>query len=72
MRSIDECISLFNRRDGNEYSAVRQMESLSEWELAAEYWDKLGKFNDAKACRMGYNSVVYQGQYKWLFKILEQ
>ena len=23
-------------------------------------------------CRMGYNSVVYQGQFKRLFKILEK
>ena len=25
-----------------------------------------------EGCRMGYNSVVYQGQYKWILKNLEQ
>lgn len=25
-----------------------------------------------KGCRMGYNTVVYQGEYKWVFQILEQ
>lgn len=52
MRSIDECIALFNLRDGSEYRAIRQMEMLGQWEIAAEYWDKVGKTEDAAACRL--------------------
>jgi len=64
MRSIDECIALFNCRNGNEYQAIRQMELLGEWETAAQYWEKLGRMEDANACRLIVESNKAGDEYR--------
>lgn len=54
-RTLQDWIKLFNYSEVCMRSyAVKGMESLSEWDTAAIYWDKLGRdyAKDAEACRM--------------------
>ncbi len=50
--TLKECISLFDSNPSMQYTAVRGMEQLGEWETASKYWLKLGRIDDANACKL--------------------
>ena len=62
--SLQECIALFNLRDGNELRAIRMMEGLSEWETAAEYWEKVNNHEQAKVCRYLAAAIKEGDEYR--------
>ncbi len=50
--TLKEFIELFNTNEMHKYAAIRGMEQLGEWAIAATYWEKMGKKDDADACRL--------------------
>lgn len=52
--TLQDCINGFNahRYTHMESVFIRRMEALSEWRVASEYWRKISRESDAKACEM--------------------
>ncbi len=51
--TLQDCINAFNAQlIENRSMFVRRMENLSEWRTASEYWRKIGREDDARACEM--------------------
>jgi hypothetical protein len=51
-RTLQECIDLFNNNISMQPAAIRKMEELGEWVIAAEYWKKINRKLDADACEL--------------------
>lgn len=64
VRTLQECITLFNLASSNKEYAVRQMENISEWETAAKYWKILGRQIDTEACLLIHNSIQIGNAYR--------
>ena len=60
-QTLQECINLFNSNMFHQTTAVRGMEQLGEYAVAAVYWRKLGREDDAKACEM-LKSAIGKGE----------
>jgi hypothetical protein len=47
--TLEECLLLFQEHHSQTY-AIKAMEQLGEWEIAAAHWRKIGRHEDARAC----------------------
>lgn len=65
MRNLEECKQLFNLSDNHNKSyAVRLMEQLGEWKTAAEYWGKIGRISEQKACQHLAEAIKLGDEYR--------
>jgi len=64
MRNLQECILLFSENEMMMPAAVRMMESLSEWGVAAEYWGKMGRKEDQDACLLIKKAIEIGDSYR--------
>ena len=62
--TLKECIDLFNNNDAMKSYAIREMEKLSEWGVAAEYWRKIGRDSDAEACKLLEEAIAKGDSYR--------
>ena len=62
--TLKEFIDLFNNNDMMKSSAIRGMEQLGEWGVAAEYWRKIGRDSDAEACRLLEEAIDRGDSYR--------
>ncbi len=78
--TIQECINLFHSNVTMQRAAIRGMEQLGEWGVAAQYWAKLGDIENEKACRLIQESIdkgdCYRDSVKhlseWVDETVEQ
>jgi hypothetical protein len=71
-KTLKEYCDLFNSNPAMQHAAVRGMESLSEWETAASYWNDLGCELDAAACMMLHDAITRGDCYRDETKHLHQ
>ena len=64
MKTIQECIALFNSNIVMRSRAVKFMEDLNEWRTAEEYWRKLGMDEDADTCKQIADSIERGDEYR--------
>jgi hypothetical protein len=48
----------------DQYSLIRKLERLGEWELAAKYWNEIHRPDDAKACTMIAESIAAGDRFR--------
>ena len=68
--TLQECIDVFNTNPLCQYSAIRNMENLSEWKTAAKYWQIIGNKQDAAACNLIVESIELGDRYRTATKHL--
>lgn len=70
--TLQECINLFNSDEATQPRAIRGMEQLSEWGVAAAYWDKIGRKTDADACKLLQRAIGQGDCYRDAVKELNE
>ena len=68
--TLQECINVFNTNPMYQCAAIRGIEELGEWAIAATYWERLGRKTDADACRLIIKSTELGDRYRSLVKPL--
>lgn len=62
--TLKEYIDLFDSNYEMRYSAIRGMERLGEWKIAADYWKIIGDKENENACRLIQQSTELGDQYR--------
>ena len=70
--TLQECIDLFNANEVSRERAIRGMEQLSEWGVAAAYWKKIGRELDADACKLLQRAIAQGDCYRDAVKELNE